>query len=387
MSSQDTTRQLFTEIGCLEHPFMKASVDEVVRVSKSCQKLIDTEMVSIIKAFDELAGSSDVSAAVVDARLAAMQTQIEQLEDQMQEIRQAESEVFEMCAARVQHLQNAETMSADLWKQLRVNRFLADYLLRNGLYDTAEKLAAVPALASLINVPLFQEVRALEQHIRNREFEPVLVWHARHEQRLRRLGSTLLFKLELQVFIELIRKDERAEALAYARTAFPKHAQQHMDTINKAVGVLVFPQQHASQELLSEERLEDLVQQLRRNNFALHSLTAQSVFDATLQIGVSAFKTVHCGNPNTALSTCPTCSKDMQPLAAKMPYSVQTTSKLYCRISNARMDEHNPPYMLPNGQVYSEQALRSMQETNGHITCPETHNTFHMSECKRVYIV
>ena len=61
------------------------------------------------------------------------------------------------------------------------------------------------------------------------------------------------------------------------------------------------------QELLSPARAEDLISQLRHNNFALHSLTAQSVFTATLQVGVAAHKTVYCTEDNIREhdSACP----------------------------------------------------------------------------------
>lgn len=70
------------------------------------------------------------------------------------------------------------------------------------------------------------------------------------------------------------------------------------------------------------------------------------------------------------------------------------------------MNEHNPPMMLPNGQVYGEQvsqnnnlfhlclslclsqALLRMSECNGGVvTCPRTSETFQYDDIKKVFVM
>jgi macrophage erythroblast attacher len=52
------------------------------------------------------------------------------------------------------------------------------------------------------------------------------------------------------------------------------------------------------------------------------------------------------------------------------------------------MNENNPPLALPNGYVYSKNALTSMAEANhGFITCPRTSATYMFSACKPAYVL
>ena len=52
------------------------------------------------------------------------------------------------------------------------------------------------------------------------------------------------------------------------------------------------------------------------------------------------------------------------------------------------MDENNYPMALPNGQIYSSNALKKMADDNsGRINCVKTGETFLISEAKKVYIL
>jgi macrophage erythroblast attacher len=55
-------------------------------------------------------------------------------------------------------------------------------------------------------------------------------------------------------------------------------------------------------------------------------------------------------------------------------------------MSGKVMDEGNQPLVLPNGFVYSEQALREMQEMEGVITCPRSLNTYTLQETRKAFI-
>lgn len=77
----------------------------------------------------------------------------------------------------------------------------------------------------------------------------------------------------------------------------------------------------------------------------------------------------------------------MNVLASDLPYSHHENSSLVCRQSGERVDEHNPPMMLPNGCVYSQHSLEAMVLRDGIITCPQTGSVFEMHEAKRVYIM
>eukprot|EP01147_Barroeca_monosierra_P003881 gene3881-6371_t len=371
-------KKILEEIGLLEHPFLKVPLDEVVRISKSCQKLIDSEIVSISKSFDEVISKQE-SAENIDLRLQSFYQRLESLEQRLHDIKQAEEHVLRVCSMRSRHLKDVESMrfdkcnslkvyllrsdelySLDLWKQTRVSRLLIDYLIRKGFYDTAEQLTNVPMLRDLIDLRPFQEMKSLEASIRRKDFDPVFAWYSKHEQRLKKMGSTLKYRLHLHIFIERFQDVKPIDALSYSHSHLQGCSKEQLSEISTLINLLLCSCSESEKQrgLNSEERLEDLIQQVRHNNFALHGMTAQSVFETTLQI------------------------VDMGKLAHGLPLACHKSSRLFCRISGEKMDEHNPPYMLPNGQ-----ALVNMQEENQHIRCPVTEKVFQFNDCKRVYIV
>lgn len=60
----------------------------------------------------------------------------------------------------------------------------------------------------------------------------------------------------------------------------------------------------------------------------------------------------------TSLS-CPVCSMPGQIIAPHLPSPARSSSKIKCRGSGEVMNHSNPPMVLPNGQVYSKNFLRS----------------------------
>lgn len=62
----------------------------------------------------------------------------------------------------------------------------------------------------------------------------------------------------------------------------------------------------------------------------------------------------HCykEDPVQRNSNCPVCSRHLNDLAHPLPYAHCANSRLICTISGHSLNEHNPPMMLPNGNIY-----------------------------------
>jgi hypothetical protein len=91
---------------------------------------------------------------------------------------------------------------------------------------------------------------------------------------------------------------------------------------------------------------------------------------ACLQAGLTALK--------CPLSFEEGCTKEdplhlpeMKALAKNLPWAKHVTSKLVCSVTLSVMDDSNPPWVLPNGYVYSWQGLQQLERENfGRIVCP-----------------
>merc|ERR1711991_532480 len=101
--------------------------------------------------------------------------------------------------------------------------------------------------------------------------------------------------------------------------------------------------------------------------------------------GLAALKTPMCYEDDDKNPNCPVCTKEGRILAKDLPFSHHTRSMLVCRITGETMNENNPPMLLPNGNVYSQNALSRMAVSNeGKITCPRTGEEFSYTSLQRL---
>ncbi|KAG1703764.1 hypothetical protein DVH05_006778 [Phytophthora capsici] len=86
---------------------------------------------------------------------------------------------------------------------------------------------------------------------------------------------------------------------------------------------------------------------------------------------------------------CPACSEVGSQLCTGLPFAYHPHSRLVCRVTHSVMDEHNPPLVLPNGQVYSKKGIEllTQRSSDGTIKCVDTQDIFLSTEVKPVYIL
>ena len=81
------------------------------------------------------------------------------------------------------------------------------------------------------------------------------------------------------------------------------------------------------QAFFADDRWADLIQQFRRNNFAVSSLMSQSLLTITLQAGLASLKQPQCYDAEQRNKNCPVCSENMNTLAEGLPFAHHVNSK------------------------------------------------------------
>ncbi|KAL4231398.1 hypothetical protein ACF0H5_008977 [Mactra antiquata] len=388
------------DIKALEHPTLKVPYELLNKKFRSAQKTIDREISKLQGAGGELEvclQRPQVTIGEVTKALDNMVEKLKLLKRKADESITEELDTARMIKRRVDHLKEAEHLqdhTRPLWQKKRLDRMLVEYFLRAGYYNTALKLAQHSDIEDLTNIDLFMTSKAIEESLINHETAPCLNWCYENKSKLRKLRSSLEFKLRQQEFIEMIRSNCRIDAVRHARKYFSNLSEDcHMSEVQRVMGLLAFsPDTQISQykELLDPERWTELVSQFRYENFKLHQLNNASVFTVTLQAGLSALKTPYCykieGNSKNA--ECPVCSRNLNKLGEHLPYAHCANSKLICHISGQALNEHNPPMMLPNGYVYGCNALEEMAIQNeGKVMCPRSREAFHIEKCEKVFVM
>jgi macrophage erythroblast attacher len=121
-------------------------------------------------------------------------------------------------------------------------------------------------------------------------------------------------------------------------------------------------------------------------------LPRESRLVATLRAGLVALKkgTPPASHDSECLTTeardDPLTHASLRELARPLPRSRRSATRLVCRVTGEAMDEDNPPMALPNGQVYSANAIASMRR-GGVVYCPRTREgPFARDEIRKVFL-
>ena len=199
-----------------------------------------------------------------------------------------------------------------------------------------------------------------------------------------------------------MRKGNLTEAIVYVKKYLVPWSSTHLREIQQGMALLAFRPNTSCgiyKALFDESRWDKLVQEFKKNNYELYSLTSQSPLDMALQVGLSALKTPGCYQEENQNVQCPVCAKEtLGKLAQGLPFAHHVNSGLVCRISGEIMNEHNPPLVLPNGYVYSRKALEEQAEkrqrnslnsleTESSLICPRTGEVVTLSQCRKAFIL
>ncbi|CAI7898395.1 unnamed protein product [Closterium sp. NIES-54] len=275
------------------------------------------------------------------------------------------------------------------WKQQRLQRVLVDYLLREGHLETAGKMALELQLQEWVDSGVYESMLAISSALHQQDCAPALHWCSQHRSRLKRLKSDLEFRLRGQEFIERVRQGQLKEAVGYARAHLAPFAASHLPQLQQILATLALrssTQCPKYKALFAHSQWDALQQLFHRTACDLHGLPHPPLLHIYMQAGLSVLKTPLSYEPGCPKAD-PLSHASFRHLALPLPLSKRNHSQLVCRISHRVMDYHNPPLVLPNGYVYSKQAMEEMaRRSNGLVTCPRSGETYHYSQLVKAFI-
>ncbi|XP_065352023.1 E3 ubiquitin-protein transferase MAEA [Cloeon dipterum] len=386
------------DIKSLEHPTLKVPYELLNKKFRAAQKQLDREVSHVQVATSELEKglkSETVDAQEISRILGGMVERLQVLKRKAKESITEELDAAHVCKKRLEHLKeyaSPQSTTMNLWRRHRLDRMLVEYFLRRGYYGAALKLASASELDKLTNLEVFLVSREVEQSLAEHQTAKCLAWCHDNKSKLRKLKSSMEFNIRIQEFVELIKSDNRMEAVKHARKYFSAYEDDQLTNFKHCMALLALPittNLSPYKELLDSNRWNTLIEQFRHENYRLYQLSTHSVFTVALQAGLSALKTPHCyASIEDKNPSCPVCNEWLNELALTLPYAHCSQSRLVCFISGLPLNEHNQPMMLPNGFIYGEVALRQLaQENNGQIVCPRTKEIFSMKQAEKVFVM
>ncbi|KAI9253570.1 CTLH/CRA C-terminal to lish motif domain-containing protein [Sporodiniella umbellata] len=347
----------------LEPSFMKVPYEQLRKTFKNEYKYLEKELLNLQDIIERCL-RSNAPIEKTQETVEILMRQIEKIIERMNLYR-AEGELdSRRVEKRVDNLGEIDQVTSSrtpefvAWSKTRLNRGIVDYLLREGLSNTAKEVAEEEGIVDLVDIDLFSQAEKIEQALQNQNCKECLVWCAENRSSLKKTKSTLEFNLRLQEHIELARASKGIEAIGYAQKHLTPWKTTEGLRIGQAMALLAYKSNTQCQPykaFYDPRRWSELIEQFRADYYALCSLTPHPMMSITLQAGLSALKTQQCYEHDNKNVNCPVCDENtLGKLAEKLPLSHHVNSTLVCRLSGKIMNEDNPPMLLPNGRVYSQ---------------------------------
>ncbi|KAL9896851.1 E3 ubiquitin-protein transferase Katazuke isoform 2-T2 [Glossina fuscipes fuscipes] len=392
-----------SEIKCLEHSTLKVPYEIINKKFRVAQKAIDREADQVQLASKEVEKALKVSVhptiSDISRLVGCVVQRIQVLKRKAEENIEDELNSSYVCKRKIEHLKgiappenNNEIWQAsfDKWKRFRIDRMVVEHLLRMGYYKTAERLASQSNIQHLTNLDIFHVSREVENDLANYKTTKCVLWCIDNKSKLRKINSNIEFDLRVQEFVELIRKNLRAEAVMHARKHFPAFEKTQIKEICECMALLAYQPDTTIEpykSLFGMKRWKELVIKFRNENYRLFQLSTQSLLTVAIQAGLSALKTPQCYSITCKNLNCPVCQEDFNQIAKHLPYSHCVQSRLICRITGLPLNEHNLPMMLPNGQIFGQLALPEITKENGTVLCPITNTKFSNPKIEKVFVM
>ncbi|XP_062558952.1 E3 ubiquitin-protein transferase MAEA isoform X2 [Armigeres subalbatus] len=391
------------EIRAMEHPTLKVPYEILNKKFRNTQKTLDRELNQFQNITTELdKGLAEGSAESVSLLLGGVVERLQVMKRKSGESISEELSAGLVCKRRLEHLKQNVAPASDSttlelqaaatnqWKKIRLDRMIVEHFLRLGYYDTAERLANRSGIRDLTNLDIFQIAREVERDLANRSTAKCINWCNDNKSKLKKIISNIEFQLRVQEFVELIREDKRKMAVIHSRKFFPAFEHEQLNEIQKYSALLVYPvntEIEPYKTLFDPQRWDDLVVHFRLENYRLFQLPSQPMLSVAVQAGISALKTPQCYSSTSKNMNCPVCQKSVNEIAENLPFSHCAQSRLICRITGKPLNEHNLPMMLPNGQIFCQQAIDQMRQDNDTIVCPITNEKFRSPKLEKVFFM
>ena len=364
-------------VAALDGSLLAAPFEALKACSRQRAKQLQGELAAVVAQARSLPDADEQTLAKLETRLRVLKRKYEA-------IAADEDAAVAQLSARVTALNDEEAGR-------RLERLLADHLLRTGYVAAGTALGAASATTPLLDASVCSAHERVASALAAGDARPALAWCNEHRPRLQKLKSALEFRLQLQQFAEVARRGDSLAAVRLARLCLAPmvSGSEKLSELQRACALLVLGP--GSKRLRSLLDSASLVAQFRSDAALVHGLPRVSSLSLRLQAGLCALNVPHITRESLAAAeVCedPLSVEAYRVLAKGLPHSRHVHTRLVCPITAQLMNEDNPPAALPNGYCYSRKALEAMAERSGdgRVICPRTGQTFSSADMLKVFL-
>lgn len=394
----------------LDQPALKLPYELLHKNFKTAQTAVERDSTAVKDGLKKGANAAVTQSSSPDEilkNLDAMVARMQGLKRKLEACAEEDERLREHSLARIEHLSELYTIPSlddvkyERWSRVRLNRLLADYLLRNGHCKSAAALAEAKGIEKLVDMTAFLRMNDVKESLREHRFTEALAWCAENKKELRKADvstsfyaylrermdgcsqspqNKLEFMLRIQQYVEIMRTQDIdkivREAIPHMKKYITPLKDKYPEEMKHLAGLLAYPPDTPVEvykvckrtyyldaqlltqmkDLYSPDRWTDLQTLFLQTHNSILSSPSKPPLHIALAAGLSALKTPLCHSKHVSSSTgasssllnngCPICSHELNKLAVHVPYAHHTSS-------------HVDPdaVLLPNMRVYGKQKL------------------------------
>ncbi|CEG80666.1 hypothetical protein RMATCC62417_14967 [Rhizopus microsporus] len=181
----------------LEPSFIKVPYEQLRKSFRYEYKYIEKELITLQDKIERCIKDNTLSAEKATETINELMKQVDKLKRKLEKYKEdgeAYSRRIEKRAANLLEIENVTSPKAPefvSWTKTRLDRVVVDYLLREGMTETARKVANHGGIEDLVDVDLFLQAEKIEQALRNHSCKECLQWCSENRSSLKKMKKQI----------------------------------------------------------------------------------------------------------------------------------------------------------------------------------------------------
>eukprot|EP01111_Echinosteliopsis_oligospora_P009415 TRINITY_DN2749_c0_g1_i1.p1 TRINITY_DN2749_c0_g1~~TRINITY_DN2749_c0_g1_i1.p1 ORF type:complete len:338 (+),score=65.68 TRINITY_DN2749_c0_g1_i1:194-1207(+) len=271
-----------------------------------------------------------------------------------------------------------------------LHSIIAKHLYRTGRFALSDAFCVEAKIESDSMADMKQpliEMYSILLSLSNRDIGPALEWAKSKEEDLKARGSKLELHLHKMQFIEHLANKRETEALAYARSHFPKFT-ENMNELQPLMGALIYSRRATTPySIYLPSNLPSLWGKLSKE-FTKDSCSLLEIpFDSPLHISITAgYKAIPTLIKLAALQIVKVAGEETATVEVELGQEYQFHSIFSCPVSREQSTKDSPPMLLVCNHVISKTVMtKSVKGSSTKFKCPYCPTEMTPSQAKQLY--
>ncbi|KAG9155840.1 hypothetical protein Leryth_004099 [Lithospermum erythrorhizon] len=181
--------------------------------------------------------------------------------------------------------------------QYVINQIIVAQLYHEGQFEIGDSLMSESGESEEVaSLRLhFLEMHHILEAMKSHDLKPALKWISANNERLSKLGSKLELKIHELLFVDVLKKGNKKEAIIYAKTNLAPLAAHHMEGIQKLMGCLLWIgqlDQSPYTEIMCPTNWAELIQDVTQEFCSMLGHSGRSPLYVALSAGIEGLPTL-----------------------------------------------------------------------------------------------